>query len=376
MTILVLLIALTFAIIVTPLVRQLAIQLNFVAVPKKDRAHSTTTPLMGGVALYIGLTGSIVLMSIVGGIASTSIEWDNTLPFKEMFIVLGSGTALAIIGLWDDWNALSPKVKLFLQLIPVTILPFATSVNVQMRNIPDSLNFVITIVWFMYTINAFNYMDNMDGVAAMTATVAGTFFTVIAVINGQWVVAALASAVAGTSFGFLRHNLFEANNKIFMGDVGSLFLGYLLAVIGIKLTFEAESPWVTWPVPVLVLGIPLFDTALVFVSRFRRGQGFLVGGTDHLSHRLSRLDFGRFGVPFAIGLLGSASGCVALIIMHSTLINSLTAQIVAGLVALYMFYKLEFAADYEFRTGKPAPEPQTSEKISLSPQSAPEHAGG
>lgn len=372
MTILVLLIALTFAIIVTPIVRQLAIQFNFVAIPKKDRAHSITTPLMGGVALYIGLTGAIVLMSIVGAIASTSIEWDNTLPFKEMFIVLGSGTALAIVGLWDDWRPLSPKVKLVLQLIPVIILPLTTSVNVQMRNIPDQLNFVITVVWFMYTINAFNYMDNMDGVAAITATVAGTFFTVIAVINGQWVVAALASAVAGTSFGFLRYNLFETDKKIFMGDVGSLFLGYLLAVIGLKLTFEAESPWVTWPVPVLVLSLPLFDTALVFISRFRRGQGFLVGGTDHLSHRLSRMGFGRYGVPFAIGLLGSAAGCVALIIMHSTLINSLTAQVVVGLVALYMFYKLEFAADYEFRTGKSEPEPQPTNNVSPSSQTAPE----
>jgi UDP-GlcNAc:undecaprenyl-phosphate GlcNAc-1-phosphate transferase len=372
MTILVLLIALTFALIVTPIVRQLAIQLNFVAIPKKDRAHSIPTPLMGGVALYIGLTGAILIMTLVGAIASVSIEWDNTLPFKEMFIVLGAGTALAVVGLWDDWRPFSPKVKFVLQLIPVVILPLTTSVYVQMRNIPDPLNFVITIVWFMYTINAFNYMDNMDGVAAMTATVAGTFFTVIAVINGQWVIAALASAVAGTSFGFLRYNLFETNKKIFMGDVGSLFLGYLLAVIGLKLTFEADSPWVTWPVPVLVLGLPLFDTAMVFVSRFRRGQGFLVGGTDHLSHRLSRMEFGRFGVPFAIGLLGSALGCVALIIMHSTLINSLTAQVMVGMVALYMFYKFEFAADYEFRTGKPEPEPQPPKSVSTSSQTASE----
>jgi UDP-GlcNAc:undecaprenyl-phosphate GlcNAc-1-phosphate transferase len=169
--------------------------------------------------------------------------------------------------------------------------------------------------------------------------------------------------------------LFVTEKKIFMGDVGSLFLGYLLAVIGLKLTFEAESPWVTWPIPVLVLGLPLFDTAMVFISRFRRGQGFLVGGTDHLSHRLSRMEFGRFGVPFAIGLLGSALGCVALIIMHSTLINSFTAQITVGIVALYMFYKLEFAADYEFRTGKLEPEAQVESNVAPSPQPASESIG-
>lgn len=351
MTVLVLLIALTFAIVVTPIVRQIALRINFVAVPRKDRSHQVVTPMMGGVALYIGLTGAIVLLAIIAALLSTQVDWDNEWPFAELFIVLAVGTVIAAIGLWDDWKRLPPSMKALLQLVSVAILPFTTSVKIEMH-IPDIINYTLTFCWFLYIINAFNFLDNMDGVAAMTATVAGMFFTVIAAINEQYLVAALASAIAGTSFGFLRYNLFKPDQAIFMGDTGSLFLGYLLAVLGIKLTFEAESPWITWPVPVLVLGLPIFDTAMVFISRMRRRQNFLKGGTDHVSHRLSRLGFDRYSVPFAIGLVGSGLGCTALLVMHSTLEESLAAQITTASVALYLLYRLEFTATHEFITGK------------------------
>lgn len=355
MTILVLLIALIFAVGVTPLVRQLALRINFVAIPRTDRAHQETTPLMGGLAMYIGLTGSILLLSLIANVFPSSIIEDTAWPLSELYIVMLSGTILALIGLLDDWKRLPPKLKLALEIPPVLILPLMTSIKIQL-SVPHFINFGLTVCWFIYMINAFNYLDNMDGVAATTSTVAGMFFTVIAVINEQFLVAALAAAIAGVSFGFLHYNLFEYKRKIFMGDVGSLFLGFLLAVIGVKLVFKAESPWITWPVPVLVLGVPVFDTALVFISRLRRGQSFLKGGTDHLSHRLARLNFGHYGVPFAIGLIGSALGSGAILVMHSSFINSLAVQIVVGIVALYMMIKLEFTVPYEFITGKPAPD--------------------
>jgi len=353
MTVLIMLIALGFALGVTPLVRQLAIRLHFVAVPRKDRAHETATPLMGGLALYIGFTVIVLVLAI--GFEFLFPDVDTTLPLGELLMVFAGGTVIAGIGLWDDWMDMDSKVKLGLQFVPVLMLTLFTDIRLNMP-IPDIINYGLTVCWFLYIINAINYMDNMDGVAGMTACVAGMFFTVIAVINGQYLVASLAAAISGVSFGFLRYNLFETENKIFMGDVGALFLGFLLAVIGIKLTFEAESPFVTWPVPVLVLGVPIFDTALVFISRMRRGQRFLDGGTDHLSHRFGRLGFGRFGVPFAIGLLGSGLGSAAIVIMHSDLTNSLAAQAFVGFSAIYLLYKLELRATYKFITGKD-PEP-------------------
>ena len=353
MTIFVLLIALLFAMGVTPLIRELAYRINFVAIPKSDRLHTQTTPLMGGVALYIGFTVSILLLMIVIEVFGVVREPDASLQFEDMLAILAGATAFAMIGLWDDWRDLNSKVKLLLQMVTVIAFVISTDTQIDMP-IPDFLNTFFTICWFLYVMNAFNYMDNMDGVAGMTATVAGMFFTVIALINGQNLLAGLAAAVAGGSFGFLRYNLFH-ERKIFMGDVGSLFLGFLLAAIGLILRFQAESPLITWPVPVLILGVPIFDTALVFISRMRRGQSFLQGGTDHLSHRMSRMNFGRFGVPFAIGLLGSALGCTAIIIMYSTLEDSLAIQVFVAVCAAFMLWKLEYAPDYEFITGKSLP---------------------
>ena len=353
MTIVVLLIALGFAIGMTPLVRQLALRINFVAAPKKDRLHTVATPLMGGVALYIALTGALLLLALILAISDSS-DLDNTFTLTELFAVMLCGTFLAAIGLWDDWNDLNSKVKLALQFIPVVALTAATDIQMGLP-VGEVFNIGLTVCWYLYVINAFNYTDNMDGISGMIATVAGMFFTVIALMNDQVLLGALAAALAGTSFGFLRYNLFVSEQKIFMGDVGTMFLGFLLATIGLMLSFPAESPWVTWPVPVLVLGVPIFDTAMVFISRWRRGVSFLQGGTDHLSHRFGRLAFGRYGVPFAIGLMGSALGCLALIVMTSDLENSLAAQALAGGCAFYMLYWLEFRVPREFITGKPKP---------------------
>jgi UDP-GlcNAc:undecaprenyl-phosphate/decaprenyl-phosphate GlcNAc-1-phosphate transferase len=357
MTIIVLLIAMGFALGVTPMIRELAIRLRFVAVPRNNRAHRVATPLMGGVALYLAFTIAIIALAVGGTLLLPEDQLDATLPISHLLIVLACGTLVALVGLWDDWADLPSHLKLGLQVVPVIFLVFSTDIRINMP-IPDVFNILLTLCWFLYIINAVNYMDNMDGVASMTAGVAAMFFTVVTIINGQFLIAALSAAVTGVAFGFLRYNLFEVERKIFMGDVGALFLGFLLAFIGLRLTFPAESPWVTWPVPVLILGVPVFDTALVFFSRWRRKEPFLNGGTDHLSHRLARLEFGRYGVPFAIGMLGSALGCAALLIMHSSLVNSLAAQIFVGLCALYLLYKLELRASHRLITGaEPTPPP-------------------
>lgn len=357
MSIIVMFIAFGFALFFTPIVRQIAIRMDFVAVPKGNRAHQTVTPLMGGVALHLGFTAAMLVLAVALDTIDPNTTLD-TLSIRDLFIVFGCGTVMAIIGLWDDWRDLDSRFKLVLQFVPVVLLVVFTDIGIQMP-VPEAINILLTFIWYLYVINAFNYMDNMDGVAAMTATVAAMFFSVVAIINGQFLLASLSAGIAGVSFGFLRHNLFESDRKIFMGDVGSLFLGFLLATVGLTLTFEAESPWVTWPVPVLILGVPIFDTALVFISRWRRGQSFLDGGTDHLSHRFNRLGFGRFGVPFAIGLLGSLLGAVAILIMHSELGDSLAAQIFVAFCALYMLYRLEIRAPYSFITGKAEPESVT-----------------
>ena len=149
------------------------------------------------------------------------------------------------------------------------------------------LNIAATLVWVVGITNAMNLLDNMDGLSGGIAAIAALFFLLFAAMSKQYLVGALAAALVGACVGFLFYNLNPAS--IFMGDTGSLFLGFTLAAVGIKLRFPDNSAFVTWMVPVLVLAVPIFDTTLVIISRLRRGLNPLTTpGKDHLSHRLAR----------------------------------------------------------------------------------------
>jgi UDP-GlcNAc:undecaprenyl-phosphate GlcNAc-1-phosphate transferase len=159
----------------------------------------------------------------------------------------------------------------------------------------------------------------------------------------------------GASLGFLRYNLPFPTASIFMGDAGALFLGFILAMLGIKLRFPENVTFVTWMVPVLVLGVPLFDATLVFLSRFRRRVSLMQGGVDHLSHRLSRLGLGRLGATLALDLIGGGLGMTAVFVMQANVLEGYVVGTMALLLACYTLWKLEWRASYELRVGRPAP---------------------
>ena len=232
------------------------------------------------------------------GLARESVlrGWGN---LGELAGILSGATLMAAVGLWDDRVRLGWGVKLLAQLAAVA-LPILSGVSIHLP-IPQPLNLALTVVWILYLTNAVNFTDNMDGVAAGTSMVAAAFLTLVAAMNGQYLVASLAAAVMGASLGFLAYNLPLPRASIFMGDAGALFLGYMLAVLGIKVRFPENVRFVTWMVPVLVLGVPLFDPTLVFVSRFRRRVSLMKGGVDHFSHRLSH-GFWPLGATLALEL--------------------------------------------------------------------------
>jgi UDP-GlcNAc:undecaprenyl-phosphate GlcNAc-1-phosphate transferase len=204
----------------------------------------------------------------------------------------------------------------------------------------------------LYITNAVNFLDNADGIAAMTSTTASAIFVLIAVLNGQQLVSILAAAVLGASLGFARYNLPLPQSTIFMGDSGSLFLGCLLAVLGIKIRIPANDIQITWMVPIIVLGLPVFDTALVFISRTRRGVSFLQGGIDHTTHRLARMGLDKLSVALAVTVISGALGLVAIFITRATLTEAYIIAIALILVALYVLWRIEFSASYNFRTGR------------------------
>jgi UDP-GlcNAc:undecaprenyl-phosphate GlcNAc-1-phosphate transferase len=212
----------------------------------------------------------------------------------------------------DDIKPLPRSVRLAAQL-GAAVAAWELGFQVNATTV-EPLNLALTVVWIVGITNAFNLLDNMDGLSAGLAGVGAISFGVMGVLGGQPVVAIAMLSLAGASLGFLAHNKHPA--KVFMGDAGSLFIGFLLALMGIRLQFENLIE-VTFLVPVVVLGLPIFDTTLVVLSRVRHGRPVFLGGRDHVSHRLVR---GGLPVKYAVGLLywtGLCLGWLGLVISRS-----------------------------------------------------------
>jgi UDP-GlcNAc:undecaprenyl-phosphate GlcNAc-1-phosphate transferase len=172
------------------------------------------------------------------------------------------------------------------------------------------------VIWVVGIANAINFLDNMDGLAAGLASVSAGFFLVMAILEELTLVSALAAATLGASLGFLYHNFQPAS--LFMGDAGSLLLGYTLAVLGIKLNFPGRPLASTWMIPIIVLALPIFDTTWVIISRLRRGLPVYLGGKDHISHRLcSRLGMSPARAVVTLYYAATILGLAALIVRES-----------------------------------------------------------
>jgi UDP-GlcNAc:undecaprenyl-phosphate GlcNAc-1-phosphate transferase len=190
--------------------------------------------------------------------------------------------------------------------------------------------------------NAINFIDNMDGLSGGVAGIAAGYFLLLAVMNQQWLVAPLAAAVAGACIGFLIYNYNPAT--IFMGDAGTLFLGFLLAALGIKVVIRGQPPSISWLVPLLVLAVPLFDLSLVVMSRIRRRVNpFTTAGKDHLSHRLVRRGASAREAALITYLLGSAAGSLALLVSVATWVEALAIATALLALAAWALWRLELA---------------------------------
>jgi UDP-GlcNAc:undecaprenyl-phosphate GlcNAc-1-phosphate transferase len=263
--------------------------------------HVRPMPLLGGLAIYLALCVAL-------------FQVDFSTEVIPMAAVAVGATLLMLVGLWDDRRGIAPRAKLLAQ-VAAAILVTVAGVRVQLFPWP-AVNIIITLFWFVGITNAVNLMDNMDGLAAGTSAVSALFFTILAASANQGLVASLAAAVAGASLGFLYYNISPA--MIFMGDTGSLLLGFLLAVIGVKYSPSGLSLGSTWMVPIVVMGLPIFDTTLVTFSRLLSRRPVSLGGTDHTSHRLARLGLGINRAVFSMYLAAGLLGILAIFMTRSS----------------------------------------------------------
>jgi len=316
--------ALVGAMLGTPLARRLALRSGMVDAPAARKLHAAPVPLLGGLAIY----AAFILALIVAGDRATIRE--------AIGIILGA-TIVSLTGLADDRWQLGAPAKLAAQVAAAAVAIVA-GVRIQLLGQPW-LDAALALCWFVGITNALNLLDNMDGLSGGVTTVAAAFFLLLAAMSGQYLVGALAAALIGACLGFLRYNLNPA--RIFMGDAGALFLGFVLAALAIKLRFPANTPQVTWLVPVCVLALPIFDTTLVTISRLRRGLNPLTTpGCDHLSHRLTALGLTRREAVLVCYLLTGIGGMVGVYIAQATLADAwaavglLGAAMLAGIIWL------------------------------------------
>lgn len=305
----------------TPVAQRLAPLLGIMDAPSARKIHGQPMPRLGGAAIYVA---TIAALLILGGQQEVT----------QFIGILIGATVVSFCGLWDDRRSLSPLLKLAVQIAAALIL-YSTGISVGV--LPNQLlNLGATLFWVVGITNAFNLLDNMDGLSGGVSAVAALFFLVLAITSKQVLVGSLSAALLGACVGFLLYNFNPAT--IFMGDSGSLFIGFMLAALGIKLRFPDHPSAITWMIPIVVLGVPIFDTTLVTISRLLRGKNPLTTpGKDHLSHRLVARGFSHREAVLIIYLICGVLGVAGMLLAQASVEEGIVigaAIFATGLIAL------------------------------------------
>ncbi len=282
----------------TPALRSLATRLRFLDHPNnRIKVHKNPTPLMGGIA--------VALASMASAAAALAlIEY----PYSARIVgFMSGGLIVVILGLADDANGMRPSVKLTGQAAAAAVM--LLSGGVQGLPLHPVLGFCLALIWMVGLMNAFNFLDNMDGITSGLAAIATFGIFTLALGHGQMLTAIAAISVAGGALGFLRYNFNPAS--IFLGDAGSLFLGYVVGGLSLRAVSYAGAEPTALLIPVLMLGYPVFDATLVTVSRLAEGRDVALGGKDHSSHRMARLGLSARQTAASIYLISASLTGVA-----------------------------------------------------------------
>jgi len=319
------LIAFGVALALTPLCGRLAAALGIVDHPGGKKIHGQTTPLLGGVAIALGQAVALV--------------WSGSAD-PASYRILAAAGCIMLLGIWDDLDPHSEALRWWLRLVYEACLAgivLAGGVRTSFLGSPW-LDIPLTVVWIVGITNAFNLLDNMNGLSAGVAAIGGMTFALLAaryvqVGPEQLPTAVAAAALGGACLGFLPSNF---RSRIFMGDAGSLFVGFTLACLAVQGSWRSPTVPTSVIIPLLVLAYPLFDTTLVVVLRLRRGKSPFVGGRDHSSHRLVRLGLGRVESVLLIYLFAVSQALTALLVSSVTFRLSLLA--LAGSVSVLFIF--------------------------------------
>jgi len=305
--------ALILSLYLTPVISRAALQFGIVDRPDgKLKKHKKPITYLGGIAIYLSFLLALAF----------SFRFD-----QEVLGLLLAGTIVLLLGLIDDLGFLKAWVKFAGQLIAVLVL-VKSGIFIKLVFLPTYISIPLTFLWLVGMINAFNIIDVMDGLSAGVAFFAAIAFFIVALLNGKMTIAIVAVTLAGSLLGFLRYNFTPA--RIYMGDTGSMFLGLMLGALAMIGSYT-EKNVLGFFAPVVILGIPIFDTCQVIVARLRKGVPFYQGSPDHYAlllrsagHSVKGVSWLSYGAAIILGSLG-------ILMMNLTSLSRVL--IVAGLLA-------------------------------------------
>lgn len=295
------LLAMFVSYVLTPYIKKLAFKIGAVDKPDNRKVHKKIMPRLGGLAIYIAF--------MAGAIASLEMTWD-------IIGILAGGTVIVIIGILDDKYQLPAKVKLLGQIAAACVLVFF-DIRIEWINNPfggyyylDLLSIPLTIFWVISFTNVVNLIDGLDGLAAGVSAIASVTVILVSVQMGYYHVAVMTAALAGGIVGFIRYNFNPAT--IFMGDTGSMFIGYMLAAISVYGAVKTAAT-VALIVPAIALGLPIMDTAFAIMRRYSNGKPIFQPDKGHLHHRLLAMGMNQKQAVLLMYAITAALGIAAVL---------------------------------------------------------------
>lgn len=327
--------------VLTPLMRKVALRRNVVDAPDGGRkVQSVAVPYLGGVAIAGAAASVLVAGSLLRGNPGSDA--------RLLLGVLGPALILSLVGLVDDLRGLTPLPRFLVQgaAAALTAYLMAQAGTVGAVSGKMWIDAAVTMFWVVGVTNALNLLDNTDGAAAGVATVAGLGFAAVAGANGQYLIAAMSLVLAGATGGFLLWNRHPA--RIYMGDSGSLFIGFMLSAIAVRIDLAGQTQGIALAVPVLVLAVPILDTSLVVTSRLQRGLSPFTGGLDHLAHRLRRTGLGTWGAVLTMWAVAVGYSLLAFAVSRASagVAAALISVGAVAFVAMFVFaYRLPATGD-------------------------------
>ena len=328
-----LIVALIVALVATPVVKSLAFKMGAMDVPKDNRRmHDHPIPRMGGLAIFLGFLLSVLLFAEI------------TPQLRGM--LLGS-VIIVVLGIFDDIYSLPAMFKFVVQIVAALVAVFSGNViqTLSNPNIFSSdlywdlgvLSIPVSVIWIVAITNAVNLIDGLDGLACGVSTISSMTLLVISLVVSDAPAAILMAALAGSCIGFLPYNLNPA--KIFMGDTGSTFLGYVLAVVSIQGLFKFYTI-ISFAVPFLMLGLPIFDTCFAFIRRIAHGQSPMHADRSHVHHRLIDMGFSQKQAVAVLYIISAILGLSAVVLTTAGAVKAmllLLALCAAGAVSARIF---------------------------------------